>query len=370
MNISVVGVGKLGLCLSLNLEKKGFNVLGVDVVDDYVNSLNKKSFKSLEPYVTEYLKKSKNIKFTTDLKSSLNNDVIFVVVQTPSTTDGKYNHKYIEEIAEKLIEFGKQDKRKDLIINCTTFPGYCDSLHEKLNKYNYYVSYNPEFIAQGSIIQDQLMADSVLIGGCDTYAEELISDIWLKVVDSKPFYHKVSRIEAEIIKLSVNCFITTKISFANMVGNMVKKIGGDMDKVLNVIGESYRAGSIGNPYLKYGFGYGGPCFPRDNRALAVFAEELGVPSDISVSTDNFNRKHLDFQINEFIENNDIKKPIKIDGVTYKKNSNIIEESQQLAYAVGIAKAKFDVTIVDTKDVLERVKNLHGDLFKYEETNKE
>ena len=134
MNISVIGVGKLGLCLSLNLEKKGFNVLGVDVVDDYVDSLNKKSFKSLEPYVTEYLKKSKNIKFTTDLKSSLNNDVIFVVVQTPSTTDGKYNHKYIEEIAEKLIEFGKQDKRKDLIINCTTFPGYCDSLHENLNK--------------------------------------------------------------------------------------------------------------------------------------------------------------------------------------------------------------------------------------------
>jgi len=369
MGISVIGVGKLGLCLSLNLEKKGFNVLGVDIVDNYISLLNSKTFKSFEPYVTEYLQKSKKIKFTTDLQSSLKNDVIFVVVQTPSTSDGKYNHKYIEKIAEKLISFGKQNKRKDLIINCTTFPGYCDSLHKKLNKYNYYVSYNPEFIAQGSIIQDQLMPESILIGGYDEYAEKLISDIWLKVVESKPFYHKVSRIEAEIIKLSVNCFITTKISFANMVGNMVKKIGGDEDKVLNVIGESYRVGSIGKSYLKYGFGYGGPCFPRDNRALAVFAKELGVPSDISVSTDMFNKKHLDFQIKEFIQNNDTKKPVKLTGVTYKKDSHIIEESQQLAYAVGIAKAKFDVTIIDTKDVLEKVKNLYGNLFKYEETNK-
>ena len=82
MGISVIGVGKLGLCLSLNLEKKGFNVLGVDIVDNYISLLNSKTFESFEPYVTEYLQKSKKIKFTTDLQSSLKNDVIFVVVQT------------------------------------------------------------------------------------------------------------------------------------------------------------------------------------------------------------------------------------------------------------------------------------------------
>ena len=367
-NISIIGVGKLGLCLSLNLEKKGFNILGVDIIDEYVNSLNNKTFKSAEPYVTEYLKKSKNITFTSDLEKAIDNDVIFVVVQTPSTIDGKYDHQYIEKIVDKLITFGKQDRRKDLIINCTTFPGYCDSLHKKLNKYNYYVSYNPEFIAQGSVIQDQLLPDSILIGGCDEYAEQLINDIWLKVVESKPFYHKVNRIEAEIIKLSVNCFITTKISFANMIGNIVKKAGGDVDKVLNVIGESYRVGSIGNSYLKYGYGYGGPCFPRDNRALSVFAKELGTPADISISTDIFNKKHLDFQIKEFINNNDIKIPVKLTGVTYKKNSDIIEESQQLAFAVGIATEGFDVTIRDNIFVLKQVKKIYNNLFKYEEIN--
>jgi nucleotide sugar dehydrogenase len=214
-NISIIGVGKLGLCLGLNLERKGYNVLGIDKDNAYVESLILKTFQSEEKYVSEYLKDSRRFTFSTNIADAISNDIIFVVVATPSTEDCKYDHGQIENIMQQIISFGKQPKRKDIIINCTTFPGYCDTLHSKLVKYNYHVSYNPEFIAQGSIIKDQVLCDNVLIGQADEYAGNLIQAIYENMVESKPLYNKMSRTEAELAKLSVNCFLTTKISYAN-----------------------------------------------------------------------------------------------------------------------------------------------------------
>ena len=145
-NISIIGVGKLGLCFGLNLERKGFNVIGVDINEEYVTALNNKTFESNEPGVNELLCSSKNIQFTTNVSKALHNDILFVIVETPSTSEWKYDHTQIEAVATSLIELGKQDRCKELIISCTTFPGYCDTLHNKLQQYNYKVSFNPEFI--------------------------------------------------------------------------------------------------------------------------------------------------------------------------------------------------------------------------------
>jgi UDPglucose 6-dehydrogenase len=356
MNVSVLGVGKLGLCLSLNLEKKGFNVLGVDISSEYVKSLNNKTFTTSEPYVNEYLINANNIIFTTDLKQSLKNDVLFVVVRTPSTYDWKYDHTDIENIANQLIKFGKQPTRKDLIINCTTFPSYCDTLQEKLKEYNYYVSYNPEFIAQGTIIRDQVMCDNVLIGEADEYAGELISKIYNQMVESNPIYNRMSRTEAELTKLSVNCYLTTKISYANMVGDIANRLGCNANKVLKAIGTDSR---IGNKYIKPGFGFGGPCFPRDNRALAKCGEEVGIDAVISKATDEMNEKHLQYQIEDFIKDNpDKNKIIKIDFVTYKKDSILLEESQQLKFALKLKELGYDIQLLDQRqEVLDQLKDI-------------
>jgi GDP-mannose 6-dehydrogenase len=128
--ISIIGVGKLGLCLGLNLERKGYNIIGVDLSKDYIDLLNNKQYKTLEPHVEEYLNSAKNITFTTELEKSLENDILFIVVQTPSTSDWQYDHSNIDKICDNLISFGKQKTRKDLIINTTTFPEYCQILHE------------------------------------------------------------------------------------------------------------------------------------------------------------------------------------------------------------------------------------------------
>jgi nucleotide sugar dehydrogenase len=355
-NISIIGVGKLGLCLALNLEKKGFNVTGVDVFEKYINSLNDKTFSTSEPFVDEYLQQSKNVIFTTDLKQALQNDIIFVVVRTPSTFDWKYDHTDIENIADQLISFGKQPTRKDLIINCTTFPGYCDTLQEKLKEYNYYISYNPEFIAQGTIIHDQLNCDNVLIGEANEYAGDLIQNIYEKMVESTPLYNRMSRTEAELTKLSVNCFLTTKISYANMVGDIANRLGCNANKVLGAIGTDSR---IGNKYLKPGFGFGGPCFPRDNRALAKCGEEVGIDAVISKATDEMNEKHLQYQVEDFIRNNpDKSKTIEIDFVTYKKESTLLEESQQLKFALVLKELGYNINILDQREeVINQLKNI-------------
>ena len=359
VNISILGIGKLGLCLGLNLEKKGFVVTGVDIFENYIQSLNNKTFTTSEPFVNELLQKSKNITFTTDLKQALKNDVLFVVVRTPSTHDWKYDHTDIENIANQLIALGKQSTRKDLIINCTTFPGYCDTLQEKLKDYNYFVSYNPEFIAQGTIIQDQINCDSVLIGEADKYAGDLISKIYHQMVESNPIYNRMSRTEAELTKLSVNCFLTTKISYANMVGDIASRLECDADRVLKAIGTDSR---IGNKYLKPGFGFGGPCFPRDNRALAKCGEEVGIDAIISKATDEMNEKHLQYQIEDFIKRNPNPEglTVQIDFVTYKKDSILIEESQQLKFVLKLKELGYKVQILDKREeVLDQLKNITG-----------
>ena len=355
-NISIIGVGKLGLCLGLNLEKKGYNIIGVDVSEDYIKLLNDKIFTTSEPYVNEYLKESQNIFFTTDLKKSLENDVLFIVVKTPSTINWKYDHTQIEEIATQLIQYGKQEKRKDLIINCTTFPGYCNTLQEKLKEYNYFVSYNPEFIAQGTIIKDQINCDNVLIGEADEYAGELITNIYKSMVESNPTYNRMSITEAELTKLSVNCYLTTKISYTNMVGDIANRLGCDADKVLKAIGTDSR---IGNKYLKPGFGFGGPCFPRDNRALAKCGEEVGIDAVISKATDEMNEKHLQYQIDDFVKLNPNREQIiKIDFITYKKDSILIEESQQLKFALKLKELGYNIEILDQREeVLTQIKDI-------------
>jgi UDPglucose 6-dehydrogenase len=352
-SISIIGVGKLGLCLGLNLEKKGYNVTGVDISEDYVQSLNNKTFTTTEPLVNEYLYKSKNITFTTKLSRALENDILFVVVRTPSTYDWKYDHTEIEQIADQLIQLGKQPTRKDLIINCTTFPGYCDTLQEKLKDFNYFVSYNPEFIAQGTIIRDQVHCDTVLIGEADEYAGKLIAEIYKKIVESTPVYTRMNRTEAELTKLSINCFLTTKISYANMIGDIADRLGCSSEKVLEAIGTDSR---IGNKYLKPGFGFGGPCFPRDNRALAKCAEGVGVDAVIVKATDEMNRKHLDYQLQDFLKNSpDKKKPVEIEFVSYKKDSILIEESQQLKFALLLKKLGYNVVVLDQrKEVLDQL----------------
>ena len=373
--ISVIGIGKLGLCFSLSLESCGYDVLGVDINESYVQSLNGKTFKSTEPMVSEMLVVSKNFVATTDLEKAVkHSDIIFVVVATPSLPNGRYNHRQIEMMCDNLMLMGPQSSSKHLIINCTTMPKYCQNLQQRIEENNWTVSYNPEFIAQGTIIANQENPDMVLIGEANEEIGNKLEQIYKTMTMNTPHIHRMTPTEAEITKIALNCFLTTKISYTNMIGDLVLASGGRPQVVLDAVGSDTR---VGSKLTRYGFGYGGPCFPRDNRAIGIYAQDISLPADISAATDSMNNKHLRFQISHFIRNNPTDTKVAFgecvdenylvfENVTYKKGSVMIEESQQLEFAVEIARKGYLVSIFDCKEVIDSVKALYNNLFHYVE----
>ena len=363
-NLSIIGIGKLGLCFGLTLEKCGYNVMGVDLNTDYVDRLNNKEFTSDEEGVTQHLQNATNFQATTNLADAVtHSDILFVIVATPSLDNGRYDHSQVEGLIAALESLPRPEQPKHFVVCCTTMPGYCDTIRDRLAALNYTVSYNPEFIAQGTILKNQATPDMVLIGEGSPEAGDILQEIYEKHTENTPRIARMTPTEAEITKIALNCFLTTKIAYANMVGDIVLRAGGDPATVLGAIGADTK---IGSKYLRYGYGYGGPCFPRDNRALALYAGDLGIEALVSVASDESNEKHLEYQLDFYENNNHKDTPVLFETVTYKPESTMIEESQQLAFAVGLATRGFTVVIRERGVVVEQVKALYGDMFEYEE----
>ena len=211
-NVSIIGIGRLGICTALCFEAKGYNVVGVDTIESYVTRINNKTLKSPEPFVEEYLEKSKNFKATTNLKEGLDHsDLIMIYVPTPSVPGAKsYDHSILSGVLTKINEHRVQNKH--IVIGCTIIPGYINEVGNFLLKdcVNTTLSYNPEFIAQGSIIRDTENPDMILIGEGSPQAGERLYNLYSRV-SARAKIHRMSPQSAEITKLGINCFVTTKI---------------------------------------------------------------------------------------------------------------------------------------------------------------
>lgn len=359
-NVSVIGIGRLGLCFCLTLEKAGFDVVGYDIVEDYVNNINEKTFFSHEPGVNDLLRKSRNFKATCEVFDCVDHsDIIFVTVASFSESDGRYDVSQVDSVVNSLINLGIQDKTKHLVICTNVNPGYSDTVYERLKKYNWNVSFNPEVIAQGTILKNQSEPDSIYIGSDKLELALDIKKVYDRACINEPSIHIMDRLSAELTKVSLNCYLTCKISFANMVGDLAVKLGADPDKVLNAVGSDSR---INNKFFKYGFGWGGPCFPRDTRAYIRLAKNNQMSYDMCEASNNINDKHLNFQVEQFISSG--QREYFTDSVTYKKGTIILEESQQLRFAHALAKNGIKVTICESEEVIKILKELYGDIFNY------
>jgi len=363
-NLTVIGIGRLGLCFALVLERKGFNVLGVDLNGPYVQKLNEKSFISDEPSVTEYLRESKNFVATTNLSQGVaHSDVIFVLVDTPSTgNDRHYDHSKVGSVLLALNSMAL--KNKHIIISCTVLPGYIAGTARYLIKdcENCSLSYNPEFIAQGDIINGQLRPDMVLIGEGSEAAGDVLQGIYAQMVDVQPKFARMSPESAEICKLGVNCFVTMKISYANLIGDIADRTpGADKLAICRAIGQDSR---VGGKYLIPGYGYGGPCFPRDNRALGGYATFRGIKPLLFSATDEYNAYHTQLQIEQLLASPE--RTFEFEGIAYKPHTKvpIVEESQRLKIATALARDGRQVTLVDYAATLNEVKKEYGGLISY------
>ncbi len=355
MKIGLIGAGRLGICLALLMENAGYDVIVSDIREDYVENLNRKLIQTTEPHVTEHLKEANNIEATTDNKKVIAEcDIIFTLVATPSSSDGSYDVSAVWNVVRDFQE-SSNIEGKTLVIGCTTNPGDCQRFQEQLKSYGVSVIYNPEFIAQGSIIRDLTHADMVLIGGENEEVMDLLSEMYKKIQVVKPKISRMSLTAAELVKLAVNCYLTTKISYANMVGEVMTMAGmeDEIETVLNAIGNDSR---VGTKYLRYGYGFGGPCLPRDNRSFAAFAKKLGLNYNLGETTDNFNYEHSKFLKNYFINKNKDNLPFYFNHISYKKGTDILTESQQYILCQDLLDAGYAVYIDDIDSIVNQTKD--------------
>ena len=349
MKIGLIGAGRLGLCLALLMDKAGYSVIASDVREDYIDGLQRGEITTTEPLVGQYLDSARRIEFTTDnLKVIEESDIIFTLVLTPSLENGSYDVSNVDDVVSDILKYGwdKDLSNKSLVIGCTTNPGDCDFFQDRLSETGINVFYNPEFIAQGSIIKDLQNADTVLIGGDGKHKGNLVN-IYKKIQYGykKPSIHFMSTKAAEIVKIAINTFLTTKISYANMLGQVLCKSGlqDEIDNVLGAIGSDTR---IGKKYMNFGFGFGGPCFPRDNRAFAKYAERVGIEHNFGYTTDNFNKAHLLFLKDYFVNDNSEDLPFCFNYIAYKPGTDILTESQQYQLCLELLDLGYKVYVLD------------------------
>lgn len=366
-NITVIGVGRLGLCTALCLEQAGYNVLGVDVSPDYVAKLNNKTLTSPEPGVDDLLKKSVNFRATCSLDEALEfSDLYFIIIATPSTNKVEaYDHSALSKLLSNINK--RQVKNKHIVIGCTIFPGYIRQVASFLLRdcENTTLSYNPEFIAQGNIIYGFQHPDMVLIGEGSSEAGDRLEAMYHRCCKNTPAICRMSPESAEITKLAVNCFITTKIAYANMIGDIADRTpSADKFTILKAVGKDLR---IGSKCLIPGYGFGGPCFPRDNRALGSYAQTLGIHPIIPQATDASNALHAQLMIEQCMESD--QNEYIFEEVNYKPNCPVVilEESQKLVVASTLAKNGKRVIIRDNASVIAQVQEEFGNLFEYEIT---
>jgi len=350
MVLGVIGLGKLGLCTAACFAKAGYRVIGMDIRKDYVEKLQQ-TYKPLffEPGLKDLLVKTKDyLSFVHDIKEvALKADVIFIIVPTPSKADGAFSNKYILQVFDSLSEYLKE--RKDFfIINIvsTVMPTsgdkelipYLERILDKKQGIDFGYVYNPEFIAIGSVIKNFLNPDIVLIGSNESKSGEIVENIYKNTCENKPFFARTTVLNAEIAKLSINCFCTMKISFANNLREICEKVGADPYEITHIIGQDSR---IGAKFIRPGLGFGGPCFPRDNQAFIKFSKDVREEATLSEATIKVNSRQVDYVIKKIKKQiTKIKDPIvSLLGLAYKTDTYLTEESQALEVARRLGDCK-------------------------------
>lgn len=366
--ICVVGLGKLGAPLAAVLASKGHVVVGVDVNPAAVAALAAGRAPVSEPGLQERLDMAGGrLSVTTDFADAIpRTDISFVIVPTPSGPDGAFSNRYVIDAVTRIGRALRGTSRYHVVnITSTVMPGSTggeiraalEAASGRVVGVDVGLTYNPEFIALGSVVRDLLRPDMVLIGESDARAGDVLAAVYAGTVEGNPPVQRMNWVCAELTKIAVNTYVTTKISYANMIGEICERLpGADAATVTMALGKDSR---IGGKYLKAALGYGGPCFPRDNVALAALARGLGVVADIAEATDRINRRQVDRVVAWIGRLAPAPATIAVLGMAYKPATPVVEESQGVMIARQLAALGHAVLIADP-EALDNAAAVLGD----------
>ncbi len=352
---SVCGLGKLGACIAATLAQRGFEVVGIDIDAEKVRKINAGEPPVEEPLLAETIKAGKGrLRATQDYAEAVGTDVTFFIPPSPSLPDGSFSNEFLLRAMQPVAASVKAKGKKGHLFVCssTTTPGAMDTvlipmLEREIGGVcgkDFGVCYNPEFIALGNVVKGLLEPDLVLIGESDPQSGAALEEMYKKYNTNKPRIARMSIISAELTKISVNSFVTMKISFTNQLRMIAERFPkADIHTVLEAIGNDSR---IGLKYLRAGLSFGGPCFPRDNRLLAFTAKQMGVEAPLAEATDRVNqRTNLDLyeKVSEIAGKDGV---VAVLGLSYKPDTYITEESAGLFLAQHLKRNGHKVVVHD------------------------
>ena len=367
-HLAVIGLGKLGACMAAVFADNDFTVTGVDLNNQFVDALNNGRAPVEEPGLSELIaKNTTKLSATTEIGAAIQDtDASFIIVPTPSDEQGIFTTKYVEVVARDIGRALKDKAEYHLVVvTSTVMPGDTGGiiqsiLEEESGKRcgaDFGLCYSPEFIALGTVIRDMQYPDFLLIGEADSRSGDLLERILSRTHQKSCPVTRMNFVNAELAKIAVNTYVTTKISYANMLAQVCETLpGADADVVSYAIGKDSR---IGGKYLKGALAYGGPCFPRDNLAFAAMARKNGVAAIVAEATEKQNqsqRSHLcQLARNHLPESG----KVAILGLSYKPGTVVVDCSPGLEIVRELRSENVPLILYDPKAMDNAKKELES-----------
>jgi UDPglucose 6-dehydrogenase len=332
MNVAVVGTGYVGLVTGAVFAEFGNDVTCVDANAEKIENLRQGIMPIYEPGLEEMVKRNFNenrLMFTTDTAEAVKkSEIIFIAVGTPPKENGETDLSFVEAVAKDIA---KSLDRYKIIVNKSTVPvGTGDFVRKtidtnKRRQVDFDVVSNPEFLREGSAINDSLDPDRIVIGAPSQAVAMSLLELYASV--ERPML--ITDVEsAEMIKYASNAFLAMKISFINMIANICERAGADVIKVANGMGQDKR---IGRAFLNAGLGYGGSCFPKDTLSLIQTAKKFGEDSAILDEVVNLNSARIPRFVQRMEEEaGDLSgKTVGILGLAFKPNTDDMRDAKSL-----------------------------------------
>ena len=349
MNICVVGSGYVGLVTGAVFADLGNDVVCVDNVAEKVETLNAGHIPIYEPGLEEMVARNTadgRLSFTTDLTAAVRRSVIvFITVGTPSGKDGKADLGAVEEVAR---EIGQAMERYTVIVNKSTVPvGTGDLVRDVIERHQrqavpFDVVSNPEFLREGSAIEDTLRPDRIVIGAPTQQVAMTLLELYAPLERPMIITDVPS---AEMIKYASNAYLATKISFANAIANICEMAGADVTQVVKGMGLDAR---IGPAFLQAGLGYGGSCFPKDTDSLIHTADDLGYDFGLLRAVVDVNRERasqLVAKIEKALAPLD-DKVVAVLGLAFKPNTDDMREAKSIEVVNRLVELGVEVRAYD------------------------
>lgn len=369
--IAVIGLGKLGLPLALSFAAGGYRVIGYDINASLMEKLRSGTCPYVEPGTREALSRYRRRLVFADSPEELvrESSLVFIVVPTPSVPDGSFSSAYVEEALLALAPFVTKKKTKfTAVVTSTVSPGTTQSVLKPLLEKatgkqvgkGLGLCYSPELIALGSVLRNISRPDFLFIGESDGKTGRMVARVRKSICKNNPRIIRTNWINVELAKLALNAYVTTKISFANMVARIAEHTeGADSDVILGTIGQDSR---IGTKYLKGGLGFGGPCFPRDNLSFYAAIQKAGLDIDLPLKTHEFNREQVKLLAGIIRRYRRGSQTVGILGLSYKPDTDVVEESQGMLLAGTLLDEGVKVIVHDPQAAQAARKALSQALF--------